>query len=230
MTITAILNGVKVKKQIPSKWSEVTFQHYMDLFGVSTTEINKILSVFTGIEESVLIKAKIINLDMVIQTLSFMRTTTMSYAIPKYILGYPIPKDLNFETTGQFKDVQGIADSFPKVKPGEDPAPMSKEDQMKYIDIVATYAMKDYCDASHQGREAFAKQFLNAPCEEVLAIGNFTLLKLIGLNLNIKKVLPSKSGRLRTLMLAIKIWRINTAFSLLFWRLRRLAGLKGTSL
>lgn len=220
MILTAILNGVKIKRDLPINWAQVTFRQYIDLFGVAPDDYTKILSVFTGVDEETLKRVHILNLEVVIEALSFMKTTGINYAIPKSILGFPIPKDLQFETTGQYKDVQLIAEGLRSDQ--NPPPPLTKEQQLKYLEIVAVYAMKDYCDASQPDRDAFAERFYNAPCEEVLAVGNFTLLKLIGLNLNIKAPLPNRSGVLKRLRLGIKIWALNTGFSVRYWRLRRL--------
>lgn len=219
MKFQVSLNGKVEDREIPSSWSQVTFKTYLDIMGLLANEPSKILAVLTGIEEDTLNRSKIIGLDAVLKALSFMRAEPMDFTIPKTILGYSVPKDLNWETTGQFKDCQMIANSLKPVG-----NVLSREDQEKYIHIVAIYAMPNYLDAKAEEQEEFAKKFHEAPCEEVLAIGNFTLLKLIGLNLNIKSDPVSKIGPLRRLRQAFKIWRLNTAFAFRYAVLQRRLG------
>lgn len=216
MKFNVSLNGVTLQKEIPDSWSQVTFRMYLKIMGIPTDKVVKILSALIDIDEDTLNKSRIVGLDAVLKCLSFIRTTPMDFTVHKAILGYRIPKDLNWETTGQFKECQAIANSL---KPeGET---LSVEDQAKYTQIVAIYCMPNYLDATVAEQEAFAEKFYEAPCEEVLAIGNFTLLKLIGLNLNTKSGPQSKIGVLKKLRLAFKVWRLNTAFSIRYWRLQR---------
>jgi len=215
---TITLNGIQVKKEIPEDWSEVTFGQYLDLVEVQHNP-SGCLAVFVGIAESTLQKVRIVGLDDVLHTLSFVQTPPTTQ-IPKEIKvgdkAYKVPKDLAFETTGQFQDAKAIVESF---QPNGDN--LSREDQLKYLDLVAVFAMPDYLDKSVEEQKEFAQQFLNASCGEVLAVGNFTLLKLIGWKMNIKPGALNKTGALKKLRLAIKIWLKNTAFSLRFAWLKR---------
>ncbi len=221
MKFIATINGEKVSKDIPTSWKQITFKTYLDLIGIPNTDPVKILSVLVGVPEDTLNKSKIVGLDSVLKALSFMRTEAMDFGVPETILGHKVPKDLNWETTGQFKDCQQIAQSLKPVKDEIGNDILSRDDQQKYLEIVAIYAMPDYCDASAQAQSEFSKKFYEAPCEEVLAIGNFTLLKLIALNLNIKKEPQSKSGPLKRLRQAFKIWRLNLGFTIRYWRLQK---------
>lgn len=227
MRITVHHNGKKVKKDIPDSWEKVTFQMYIDLLGVDQKDATKILSVFTGIDEQTLKRSKIEGLQVVLDRLSFLTTTSMDESIPKAILGFPIPKDLNFETTGQYGDLEFIAASFPKeIKEGET---LGKEHMAKYAEIVAIYAQPDYLDKTSEQQAEFVKQFYSAPCQEVLAVGNFTLIRFIGWKLNIRKTFLRSPTRITKLRQAILGYRARLVSSLRFWRLRRLLRTPATS-
>lgn len=219
MNFKITLNGVTLEKQIPDNWQQVTFMMYLQIMDIPNDEPHRILAALTGVDEVTLNKAKIVGLDKVLQCLSFMRTSPMDFTVPETILGHKVPKNLQWESTGQFKDCQSIAAT---IKPVD--GNVSRADQEKYLQFVAIYTMPNYLDATMEEQEEFAKQFNQAPCEEVLAIGNFTLLKLIALKLNIKKEPASKSGPMKRWRQAFRLWRINTALTLRFYLLRRKLG------
>ena len=80
MKITLELNGVKLEKDIPISWKEVTFKQFLQLLKCNDDMV-KIISIFTEIEEETLRKAKIYNLDILINLLSFLKTD-MTLTIP----------------------------------------------------------------------------------------------------------------------------------------------------
>lgn len=164
------LNGVKTIKSIPTRWSEITFEMFLKLDGCKDDA--HIFALFTGISVETIRKVKIKNVDSVLALLSFLRTNPDPTPIPDEILGYPIPKDLAFETIGQYEDLK---DSLKTERNGIDKL-------RQYPLYCAVYA----CSHKHgeydwQKAEAMAHEFLKAPAVEVLAIGNFTLAKLIAL-------------------------------------------------
>lgn len=217
MKFTATLNGVKVTKEIPTSWDQVTFRQYLDLVDVQNSP-QDVLAAFVGVDVQTLSKVKIVGLDAILHCLAFVKVPP-ALNVPKEIKGFKVSKNLEFETTGQFKDAESIVQSM-KTEGGNLP----KEDQLKYLDLVAIFAMPNYMDAEPEEQQEFAQQFMDAPCGEVLAIGNFTLLKLIGLKLNINPDSLSKPGPLKRLRLVIKIWQKNLAFSLRYaWLKRKLA-------
>lgn len=210
MKITASLNGVKSTKQIPITWDEVTFKQFLDLSKIGPDDAG-ILAYFFNIDKETVKKAKIKNLDSVINALQFLKKDIDYKNLPSAILGYDIPQNLEFETIGQYEDIKA---ELAKVKDGKEIDVLSL-----YPLFVATYAMKPYDGLKV---DEFAEQFFNAPCGEVLAVGNFTLMKLSGLRK------PSKITRLREaiqrmkLVQVIKSWRSNLAFTLRFssWKHR----------
>lgn len=195
--ITIVLNGVKVHREIPTSWDQVTYGQFLQLSECLDSPV-KILTVFTGIQEDILSKAMITGLDSIIAVLGFLRTEAPQI-LPRTILGYQLPADVGLETLDQYTDLKDDLDKSGDLK--------GIEALQKYTLYCAIYA----CRPKH-GRydwdlaEAMAPEFLNAPAPEVLAIGNFTLAKLIGLNLNIDPASRKKITRWKKFRLVLKVW------------------------
>lgn len=208
MKITVILNGVKVHKDIPTSWDKVTYGQFLKLAECGS-DIAKIVSVFTDIDEAILRKSKIINLEAVTSYLSFLNVAMPDLEVPDKVLGYDIPKNLEFETVAQYSDLQ---QEINKTQ-GDQNAILKS-----YPLFVATYAMSPYDPLQV---EEFSKQFLNAPCMEVLAIGNFTLVRSIGSNLGISPNYLRGVTLMKKLRLVIRSWRSNLAFTIRFYLWKR---------
>lgn len=164
------LNGVKLTKLIPTRWAHVTFRTWLKLRDCGSNHV-KIFATIVGIQEETLRKAKITNLDSILALLSFLMSPPDN-SVPVKILGYDVPKDLGFESIGQYEDLHEDL----RVQRTSD------EQLLRFPLYCAIYA----CPSKHgqydwQQAEAMADEFMDAPAGEVLAIGNFTLLKLIGL-------------------------------------------------
>jgi len=98
------LKNVKVSKDIPMRWEEVSFRQFLEL-SKAGNDFAKIISVFTDIEPETLRKAEIKNLDQLLTAITFINTKPEP-VIPKEIMGYPVPKDLGFESIGQIEDIK----------------------------------------------------------------------------------------------------------------------------
>jgi len=169
--VTITLNGVTVKRDLPISWEQVTFGQFLKVAECEKDFI-KIISVFTGIEEDTLRIAKITGLDSIVSAMSFVETNISVFDFPKEILGYKVPQNLEFETMGQYADFKQEVDKDKK----------NKLDAVKsYPLFCGIYTTKPY---NFKEAEARAAEFLNAPCTEVMAIGNFLLMKLAALRIN----------------------------------------------
>lgn len=193
---------------IPSSWPEVTFRKFIAL-AKAGDDLNGKIAVFTGLEYSLVRKAKIKNLDTIVQALAF-TNGGMNLSIPKSILGYRVPEKLEFETTGQFQDCDLIIKSAVEGKEIE-----------KYPEIVGVYLMQNYLDSSDEEKQAFADKLWEAPCEEVVAIGNFTLSKFIVLRANTGRNFQRRNTPLRNFRLALIAWVKNGAFTLRYYLWKR---------
>lgn len=207
MKITAILNGVSLKKEIPTGWDQVTFLQALRLMKCQTD--TQVLSVFTGIEEETLKKATIKNLYTVINAIGFTKIPPSVDKIPDQIRGYEMPKNIEIDEIGRYEDLKLEA------------AKIQKDDIDSieaYAMFCAIYAAKPYDYETAKGLKDY---FMNAPCEEVMAIGNFTVMKLIELNnpgLQGSQKLPS---RLKNWKLATSAWLTRLAFTVRYYSWKR---------
>ncbi len=178
INLYTVRDGERVRKEldIPTGWSQVTFKQYLAIIKVGNDTI-KSLAVFTGLDESILRKAQIKNLGAVTACLHFLNKPPV-YSAPKSILGHRVVDNLDMESIAQYSDLQAICAKF---KPVED---ITKDidniifNYNQFPLIVATYALETY---DFKQAEYLAPKFFNAPCTEVLAIGNFTWARLAAL-------------------------------------------------
>lgn len=161
-------------QNLPGSWDEVTFATFLKLADCAN-EI-QCLAVFLNISYDTIRKANISNLEEIVAHISFLNKPMPDY-LPAEILGYPVPMNLKFESVGRFEDVKSIAQSFKRIEDGK----LAPGELEKYAEIVGVYAMPNYLEAKPNEQKEFALQFLNAPCWEVMAVGNFTLMKLAAL-------------------------------------------------
>jgi hypothetical protein len=216
MKVTIIINGKSIEKEVPTAWGEpdnfVPFWQFVDLEKCSDPETKvldktKVLSLFTGIDHETLLKAKIKAFDNVmVNGLSFLGTEP-KVTIPEKLLGYTMPKNLEFEQVQQYVDLQNY------IKESRDKSP---SDQLRqYTLYCAVYACSQkYGKYDWKLVEEMAPEFLNAPCTEVMGIGHFTLMRLIASKQSTKPTSPPQNTLLKKLGLVLKSWRLRLAFSL----------------
>ncbi len=205
MRFTITLNGVKVEKEIPTAWEQVIFKDFLELTG----SVNKALSIFTGVDEATLKKASITGLDKLISVLSFLSTDVPLFTFPKKLLGeYEVPYDIGFEQWGQYVDLKDLLDKN-----------LTGMELLKQYPLMcAIYTMKDY---DFKLAEKRAEHILQAPCTEVMAVGNFILTKLAALNLVTKNNSLPEGTPLRKYRLALRAWWTNMVFTVRFYILKR---------
>lgn len=172
MKVTFKLNGVKVEKNLPTCWAETTFAQFMKLTKCGVDKA-KILSVLTEIDEETLKKGQIANLETLLRLVSYVTNEAFDYTIPKVLHlpdgGYQIAENLELTSLERYNDLEDIIKTF-----GDD----NYENISKYPLICAIYAVNPY---DYKTAENLSKEFLNAPCTEVMAVGNFTLVNISGL-------------------------------------------------
>lgn len=212
MKVTLELNGVKLEKEIPTRWKEVSFKQFLKLLEAGD-DIAKILSIFTEIEEETLRKAKFNNLEIIIALLSFLKTD-MNLVVPETCLGYKIPKNLEFESVGQFQDLKLEAMT------------MKEKDIERYALFCAIYATNPY---DFKEAEKKKEEFFNAPSEEVMAIGNFTLMKLVELTSGLTPKSLHRNIRTKKFWRGLIVWLRNLDFTLRYYTWKRKLRIGGTS-
>jgi len=209
MKITIELNKVKVTREIPVSWDKVTFRQFLELSEAGNDRA-KILSVFTGIDPETLRKARITNFDKINALIGFVERNELDLSkVPDKILGYKIPKNLELETIGQFEDLKLQAKSIKD---------NSKESLSAYTRMCAIYSVSPY-DWSEA--ERIAPYFMDAPCGEVLAVGNFTLMKLMPLSESGLKNLLKPNSTPKKLKLVMTAWIKRLAFTVRYYSWKR---------
>lgn len=198
MKVTVVQNGKPQAINLPTSWDQVTFRQFLKLDECGN-DIVKVIALLTGIEYDTLLKAKIVDMDQVIAMLGFLNRPAQPF-IPTSICGYPVPKDLAFEEVQMFVDLKTyIAET--KEKTG-------LEQLAQYPVYCAVYACSHrYGKYDFQLAENLSEVFFDAPCTEVLGIGNFTLARLIGLNLNIAVNSRKPLTRMQRFKLVLISWR-----------------------
>jgi hypothetical protein len=212
MKVTITLNGVKETIEIPTSWGQVKFGEFMKVTKAGGDFV-EVLAVFTKTDAETLRKALIVNLDLVIAAFGFMKSPIQPVFNHK-ILGYDVPKDLGFETVGQFADAKKAIEGT--------------KDCESYPLICAIYA----CKSKHgvydwEKAEAMKDEFMNAPAVEVLAIGNFTLMKLAALIQSTGIPSQKANTRLKKYRLVLKGWLMRMAFMVRFYIWKKKQALKG---
>jgi len=215
MKVTIIQNGKPEVRSIPTSWDQVTFKNFLEI-DKCEQDVVKVIALFLGIDHDTLLKAKLVDMDKVIAVLGFLNSPARP-VIPTSICGYPVPKDLAFEEVQQFVDLKKYV--------SETKGLTGLEQLAKYPLYCAVYACKHrYGRYDFQLAERLQEVFFNAPCTEVLGIGNFTLLRLTGLNLNIAASSLPPSTPWKKFKLVLKTWQNPMAHiqRLFTWK-RRLA-------
>jgi hypothetical protein len=215
MKITIELNGVKVQKDIPISWDEVTFSQFIQI--ADAKDLAARLAIFTGVEVETLRKIKISNLGTITGLLSFIDNTEIDMRVPKEIAGFKMPDNLAVETIGQFEDMKAEAAKMQD---------KSKESLKAYAMFCAIYVTNPY---DYKEAEKKLDIFMNAPCPEVLGIGNFTLVKLIELNNPSLREALKPPSRIRRLKLGMKGWLRALVFTARYYSWKRKLRIKETS-
>lgn len=209
---TISYNNIKLVKSIPTSWSEVSFKTFLALTKANN-QPHEMLSVLTGIEAEILKKAHISNLGQLLQILNFTTIPLDMRKVPDKLCGYDIPKTLDFETIGQYMDIKDIIDR------NTDQVDMMES----YPEMCAIYATKPY---DYQKAKEKINEFLDSPCREVLAVGNFILLKLIALKNTTDQTYQKRLTLLTKLRLVLKSWLIRLAFSARYYIWKKKQGIK----
>lgn len=200
------INGKKEERNIPTSWDQVTFEQFLNLESSGDDPI-KVLALFTGIDHDLLLKAKIKDFSNILsEGLKFL-SQKPELSIPKTILGYRIPDNLEFEQVQQYVDLkQAIKES----------AALTPQEQLKrYCLYIATYAcMSKHGKYDYQISESMQDEFLKAPCTEVMGIGNFTLVKLAGLKINTGVNYRQRVPVMKRLRLVIRAFMLRMGFRL----------------
>jgi hypothetical protein len=222
MKITIKVDELRYDREIPTRWEEVTWEQFLKMSDC-TTETETFAAIL-GLDMDTMNRAKIKNAGQVLSILAFLKNTKPELThVPAKILGYTIPKDLETESIELYENIKSEMRDAEDKKDG-------KAAIRKYPLYVAMLTCEQvYGEYSHSKAVQFSEVFMKAPALEVLAVGNFTILKLTALNQGINLSARKAPSRLRNLKLAFKALIKNMAFTLRFSILKRKLGINDTN-
>ncbi len=205
MKITITLNGVKVEKNIPQTWKEVTFGQFVKL-SKAKNDLAEIISVFTDIEPDIIRKAQIGNIVLIEHALSFIQSDKIDFTPPETLIGIKVPKNPEELPIARYEDF--------KIEAKE----METVGIEKYAVMCAIYLVDPY---DHSKAEELSKEVLNAPCEEVMATGVFISMRLKGLKTHGLNDILNPNSLMRKLKLAMTGWLARLVFTVRFYLWKR---------
>ena len=217
MKVSIYTNGKEHKRDIPISWDQVNFKDFLAL-EYCGDDIVKVIALLTRMDYEVLLKSKIANMDQVIAILGFLKQPPKPY-VPNKLLIYDIPKDLAFEQVQMYVDLKNYINASHESTP---------QDKLKsYTLYCAVYScIQKHGKYDWKLAEAMADEFLQAPCTEVMGVGNFTLVKLIGLNLNINPDSLKANTLVKKFKLVLKSWRKTSVHLERWFSWRKRLGIK----
>jgi hypothetical protein len=211
MKLNITHNGQSHSVDIPVSWEDpiLTYRKFLALSQAKDDTV-KIVSVLTGLDESLIRNAKIEGGVTALMALLGFMETEITYTMPKTILGYAMPSNLEFETQGQYEDLRSVMKQFTD----------NKSDNLnQWPLIVATFAREfvngKQLEYDFKRAEELAPKFWDAPALEVLAVGNFTVAKLSALKTNTMPIFRlAKDTHLSRFRQAIRVLQKNLVFSI----------------
>lgn len=173
------LNGKPLA--IPSSWEEVTYSQYLKMIEVKSDV--EMISTFTGIDEETLRKATITGLDTLIAALGALGVFSKpaAFKTPDKIMGVPVPKNIKFESLGQFEDMRKLIMSGDMALDLKIESPVNPRLYVEGLrKICAIYIQKEM-DGEYSYTKAMEMDFNNAPAHEVIGAGTFFFARVLNL-------------------------------------------------
>ena len=203
---------IPVTQKLPFSWDDVTFGQGLKL--IDSKDTADTIAVFTGLNPETLRHAQIKNLQAVLDRIKFLDITPMPVIMPKSINGFLLPKNLEFNTICRYEDCKLLVG---KLLPKEEGAKLTSEQLAYYVEMVGIYTMPDYENAKPEDRKLFADQFYNSPCGEVMAIGNFTVMRYFELKIPGLKAFRKAATLMHRFRLGLKGYSARLGFSLRYF-------------
>lgn len=171
----------KEKYQLPTSWSDVTYQQYVALLTLPDSLLHQI-NLFTKIGLDILFTAELRNLEAISMALSFINLSPKFEEGPTRMVGkYVLPKDCTIESLGQFEDLRGLCRKLP-ISPEGKLDLSTVENQIKFADLsleaCAIYIQKIRDGKYDSDKVGEVKDELrNENCLEIIRSGSFFLSK-----------------------------------------------------
>ena len=174
------INGKKL--MIPSKWEDISFRQYIDYINIKKKDIYSVLEIFTGIDRKSWEQSnEIKGFYVIINTLDFItQKPKIKYKCPPAVeidgKSYKVPRDIDTHTVKQYEDMRAVLQKEMKDK--------KNFEVESYPKIIAIYLSAeifgDYTIPNYKRTIPLIEQL---PYFEVVGMGNFFLMNLIGLRL-----------------------------------------------
>lgn len=168
---------------IPYEWRGVTFGKFKQICQNATDEIY-ILSLFVGVEPDVLRKAKVENFEVLMARLKFLYHPPIWDETPRKLGDITMPKDITFESTGQFEDMRAVF-KLDKTQVDE----VTQNPLLEYVQfakIAAIYYQPLLEKADYKGltyvTDCIMDELDTLSCVEVVSLGRFFYAKLVSLS------------------------------------------------
>lgn len=134
------------KYQVPTRWQDVCFLHYIELLKAPNNIIHQI-SIFTGISVESLTKAELKNAERIALAISFLNTHYVPGKPSRMVGKYVLPTDVTIQSLGQFEDLRGITQRIPEIiRKLASKEPLSVEENVtlanSYLEACAIYVQK----------------------------------------------------------------------------------------
>lgn len=184
--IKATINGNTV--EFPTSWEEVKFGQYLKLITAKTD--TETMCAFLDLDQETIRKATFKGLEMVKSRMNFLKEPPLIDEKPTKLLDYIFPQDITFESVERMETLSKYAQEAAR-----------SEDIFIQNEMLAMYAAI-YCVREFDEEKAkyLAKQYLDAPCLEVMSAGTFfhaSILSLeTGLTMNyLRRNIPMKKSK-----------------------------------
>lgn len=176
------LNGKPLK--IADCWDDVNFGQFLQTFDLTMQDNAKLISIFTGVPQEIVAKARITGLDKVAAALSFL-SVPMDFKGKEVneLLGVKMPKDITFEHLAPYEDLMvKILEDLKYDSEGK--FKESAECKATYCAIYLQYKKDGEYDS--EKAKALLPSIMLAPAMDVLLIGSFFLIRHLYSGTNMK--------------------------------------------
>ncbi len=180
--IPYFINGESI--QVPSSWDDLTFTQWQQLAKVTTNDRIKVAAICLKMDEAELRKSTLENVEVLYSTLEFINEPCEMITDPVKVKDWDIPKDITFQSLGQFEDMR---QTFDKALAQVIKTPEGTIDILQTIPAIAEYFplwCAIYCQKVRDGEYDYekasflAEELKETSCIEVLSAGSFFFYKL----------------------------------------------------
>lgn len=177
--IQITINKKTTKAQLPTDWSEITFDQYIRIFNIKNDA--DLLSIFTGVDTETILKAKIKGVEDILYHLDFLQEKPDWGKLPKTFMGVTIPKDITYHSLAPYIDSKASMKSV--------------SDYAKVVAIYVQAVRADWDGYDFDKAMELVPEIMQQPASEVVGLGNFFIVKLWPLKKNTKANFPKEVSR-----------------------------------